>query len=61
MGSRSFPLKECRSLGGIDNVLSLKRDERQMSDDRILGSGDFVAGVLQQMEEGNGVLKRLIR
>jgi REP element-mobilizing transposase RayT len=41
-----------RSLGGWSEVLSLKRrGERVASDERILGSGDFVEQVLSEAEE----------
>lgn len=41
-----------RSLGGWSEVLSLKRrGERVASDERILGSGDFIEQVLSEAEE----------
>ncbi len=41
-----------RSAGGWSEVKSLrKRGEQQFSDERILGSGDFVEGVLNDVEE----------
>ncbi|MBM4333599.1 MAG: hypothetical protein FJ117_20680 [Deltaproteobacteria bacterium] len=41
-----------RSLGGWSEVLSLKRrGERVASDERILGSGDFIEEVLSEAEE----------
>ena len=41
-----------RSLGGWSEVLSLRRDkERVLSDERILGSGDFVERVYREADE----------
>lgn len=40
-----------RSLGGIEDTLSVRGDERQAYDDRILGDGDFVNGVLEVFEK----------
>jgi putative transposase len=41
-----------RSAGGDTSLLSPKRNEdRELSDQRILGSGDFVAGVLKEANE----------
>ena len=41
-----------KSMGGIGNALSLGRSgEKEMSDARILGSGDFVTSVLKGLEE----------
>ncbi len=39
-----------RSLGGLEEGMKTRGDERQMYDERILGSGDFVDEVLNQME-----------
>ena len=39
-----------RSLGGMTETMKVKRDEKQMYDERILGSGDFVEDVLSRME-----------
>jgi putative transposase len=41
-----------RSQGGWSQVLALRRkEEKELSDERILGSGDFVDRVLQEVEE----------
>jgi len=41
-----------RSTGGWSEVKSLrKRGEKQFSDERILGSGDFVNGILQDVDD----------
>ena len=41
-----------RSAGGDTSVLSPKRKEdRELSDERILGSGDFVSGVMKKANE----------
>jgi putative transposase len=41
-----------RSLGGWSRVVSLRRKgEGDKSDERILGSGDFVQGILRELEE----------
>ena len=41
-----------RSLGGWSNVLSLRRSrERVLSDERILGSGDFVERIVKEADE----------
>jgi len=40
-----------RSIGGLVNV-ARKADEREMFDDRILGSGAFVESILKETEEG---------
>jgi putative transposase len=41
-----------RSLGGWSEVLSLRRKgERTVSDERILGSGEFIEGLLSEAEE----------
>lgn len=40
-----------RSVGGIRKILELKRGPGQCYDERILGDGDFVSGVLKQIEE----------
>jgi len=41
-----------RSVGGWSEVKSLrKRGEKQFSDERILGSGDFVKGILQDVDD----------
>jgi putative transposase len=41
-----------RSQGGWSNVISMRRQEaREMSDERILGSGDFVDHILGEAEE----------
>ena len=41
-----------RSLGGWSEVLALRgRDDRQVSDQRILGNGEFVQGVWREMDE----------
>jgi len=40
-----------RSLGGMEAVVGMKQDERQLSDERILGDGSFVENVLSQIEE----------
>jgi putative transposase len=41
-----------RSLGGWSEVLSLRRDkERVLTDERILGSGDFVERILREADE----------
>lgn len=40
-----------RSLGGIAEALRIRGDERQAYDDRILGDGDFVNGVLEVVEK----------
>jgi putative transposase len=41
-----------RSQGGWSQVLALRRkDEKELSDERILGSGDFVERVFQEAEE----------
>ncbi|MBI5741995.1 MAG: transposase [Nitrospirae bacterium] len=40
-----------RSLGGWSEVLSMRRrGERKLTDERILGSGDFVLGILEEAE-----------
>ena len=42
-----------RSLGGWSQVISLRRHgDRELADERILGSGDFVQRVLDEAEEG---------
>ncbi|HWQ26211.1 MAG TPA: hypothetical protein VN367_05445, partial [Chlorobaculum sp.] len=42
-----------RSTGGWSEVRSLrKRSEKQFSDERILGSGEFVKEILKEAEEG---------
>jgi len=42
-----------RSIGGWSEVKSLrKRGEKQFSDERILGSGEFVKEILEEVEEG---------
>jgi ATPase involved in DNA replication initiation len=38
-------------LGGIEEALRIRGDERQAYDDRILGDGDFVNGVLEVVEK----------
>ena len=40
-----------RSLGGIAEALQIRGDEHQAYDDRILGDGDFVNGVLEVVEK----------
>ena len=41
-----------RSLGGWSRVFALrKKEEGEGSDERILGSGDFVQGILRELEE----------
>lgn len=41
-----------RSLGGWSEVLSMrKRGERKLTDQRILGSGDFVKSILDEADE----------
>lgn len=41
-----------RSLGGWSNVISMRRqDTRELSDERILGSGDFVDQILREADE----------
>lgn len=41
-----------RSLGGWSNVLSMRRKEQQEeTDERILGSGDFVHQILEELEK----------
>ena len=41
-----------RSLGGWSNVLSLRRSkERVLSDERILGNGDFVERIIKEVDE----------
>lgn len=51
-----------RSVGGWSEVLSLKRKKERMAyDDRVLGSGDFVAKVLREAEELEANTLRLQR
>ncbi len=41
-----------RSLGGWSNVISMRRHgDRELSDQRILGSGDFVESVIKESDE----------
>jgi len=41
-----------RSLGGWSNVISMRRHgDRELSDERILGSGDFVKRVIREADE----------
>lgn len=41
-----------RSMGGWSQVLSMRKSgTKEMSDDRILGSGDFVAQIIRQADE----------
>lgn len=40
-----------RSLGGLANALAIKKDERQLYDERILGDGAFVESVLKTEEQ----------
>ena len=48
-----------RSAGGDTSVLSPKhKEERELSDERILGSGDFVANV---MKDANEVLDQRVK
>ncbi len=44
-----------KSIGGIKGLLM--SDEKQMYDERILGDGDFVNNVLEQMEQTDGKRK----
>ncbi len=39
-----------RSLGGVAEAMKTRKDERQVYDDRILGSGDFVNEVMKEAE-----------
>lgn len=39
-----------RSLGGMENVLKIGKEEKQGYDERILGAGDFVNEVLNRLE-----------
>ena len=40
-----------RSVGGLDKVLQMGKDERQCYDERILGDGNFVERVLNEVEK----------
>lgn len=40
-----------RSAGGLRNLLNHKKDERELYDERILGNGDFVKEVYDEMDE----------
>ena len=52
-----------RSLGGWSQVLSLRRKAMKVaSDDRILGSGDFVQNLISEVDNrGRETLSRLLR
>lgn len=50
-----------RSLGGWSIAVQTKGDERQMGDERILGSGEFVEEVLKAVDEQEDQQSRLIR
>ncbi len=51
-----------RSLGGWSQVLSLRqRGIRVASDERILGSGDFVQSLLSEVDEREREILRLLR
>jgi putative transposase len=48
-----------RSFGGWSEVLSMRRrGERKLTDERILGNGDFVQGVLEEAE--NHIFKKIL-
>jgi len=46
-----------RSMGGWQEVVQRRIDEREACDERVLGGGDFVTNVLQRCEQDEGVQK----
>lgn len=50
-----------RSLGGWKEAIMTKKDERQLGDERILGSGEFVEAALKAAEEKENKQSLLIR
>ena len=48
-----------RSVGGKFNASQLRGKEREMSDERILGSGDFVLNILSQIEEARRTSRQI--
>lgn len=46
-----------RSRGGLENILKAGKDRRQFYDERILGDGDFVEGVLRKLEDNDQYAK----
>ena len=54
-GKVACPLYLVRSMGGLSTILSQSPEDRQASDERILGSGEFVESVLRESDALNNI------
>lgn len=48
-----------RSLGGIGNTMLVRRENKQMYDQRILGNGSFVEDILKDAEKKEKIVKKM--